>query len=337
MKLSGSKVKIRLVIICILLGTIPAIIVGVYSTYRGSQAIQDKVNEGNTRNLIQVQLSVEQLLYTADHIMAQFIETPAVKQSLNVDLQGENFLIFNTVEDAINNLPTYSLGASEICFANVEKGWVIDNSGIFKLEDYKDKEYLEKFIKKQGASFWVDEISIGLQTKERESNAGDSVCLVKKWPLFVSEPSCIAILKIPSSQFSNLISDNKDLGDVMILGEDGYVIAHTDKEQWGKDYNLVSYYQDAASQTEDSGRFTINIDKTNYSINYLKSSYNNWIYLSKTSIADISKDSRTIAWFTVIACLTVILLVYVVTVIVTNRFYRPIQKLYNMVARVQDR
>lgn len=70
MKLSGSTVKIRLVIICILIGTIPAIIVGAFSTYRGSKAIQDKVNEGNMRNLVQVQMSVEQLLYTADHIMA---------------------------------------------------------------------------------------------------------------------------------------------------------------------------------------------------------------------------------------------------------------------------
>jgi YesN/AraC family two-component response regulator len=337
MKLFGSKVKIRLVIICILLGTIPAIIVGTYSTYTGSQAIQDKVNEGNTRNLVQVQLSVEQLLYTADHIMAQFIETPVVKDSLKVDLQGENFLIFNTVENAINNLPTYSLGASEICFANVEKGWVIDNSGIYKLEDYKDREYLEEFIKKPGASFWIDEISIGIQTEGQDSNTGDSVCLVKKWPLFVTEPSCITILKIPSSQFSNLISDNKALGDVMIIGEDGYVIAHTNKEQWGKDYNLINFYQMATSQNADSGRFIIEIDKTDYSINYLKSSYNDWIYISKTSIADISKDSRTIAWFTLIACLTVILLVYVVTLIVTSRFYRPIQKLYNMVSRVQDR
>ena len=123
----------------------------------------------------------------------------------------------------------------------------------------------------------------------------------------------------------------------MIIGEDGYVIAHTNKEQWGKDYNLINFYQMATSQNADSGRFIIEIDKTDYSINYLKSSYNDWIYISKTSIADISKDSRTIAWFTLIACLTVILLVYVVTLIVTSRFYRPIQKLYNMVSRVQDR
>ena len=85
MKLSGSRVKIRLVVIYILLGAIPAIVVGVFSFYRGSAAIQNKVNEGNVRNLVQVKMSVEQLLYTADHIMMQFIETPAVKASIQVE------------------------------------------------------------------------------------------------------------------------------------------------------------------------------------------------------------------------------------------------------------
>ena len=37
----------------------------------------------------------------------------------------------------------------------------------------------------------------------------------------------------------------------------------------------------ATSQNADSGRFIIEIDKTDYSINYLKSSYNDWIYISK--------------------------------------------------------
>ncbi len=151
--LSGSKVKFRLILVCILLGTIPAIIVGAFSFYRGSKTIQDKVNEGNMRNLVQVQMSVEQLLYTADHIMMQFIETPAVKASLHVEMTGSDFSIFNTVEDAINNLPTYSLGANEICFANLNKRWVINNSGIYKLENYPGSLYLNEFIKKPGYSF----------------------------------------------------------------------------------------------------------------------------------------------------------------------------------------
>lgn len=337
MKLSGSTVKIRLVIMCILLGTIPAIIVGAFSTYRGSKSIQDKVNEGNMRNLVQVQMSVEQLLYTADHIMAQFIETPVVKSSLHIDMQGENFLIFNTVEDAINNLPTYSLGAREICFANLEKKWVIDNSGIYSLEDYRNKYHLEGLVKKPGTSFWVDELSITQKSDASEKNAMDSVCLVKKWPLFTEEPSCVAIMKIPYSQFANLISENKTLGKVMVISEDGFVVAHNDKEEWGRNYNSVTYYREIKDRADDRGKFTIEIDNVDYSINYLKSPYNNWTYLSVTSIADISKDSRTIAWFTFIACLTVIVVVNVAAFIFSNRFYQPIKKLYNMVVRVPVR
>jgi two-component system response regulator YesN len=336
MKLSASTVKARLVIICILLGTIPAIIVGGFSTYRGSKSVQDKVNEGNMRNLVQVRMSVEQLLYTADHILAQFVETPAVKSSLHVELQGENFYIFNTVEDAINNLPTYSLGASEICFVNLEKNWVIDNSGIYRLEDYQDKSFLEELVRKPGTSFWIGDLSIGLGNTGDESS-GECVWLVKKWPFFTEKPSCMAIMKIPYGQFSNLISENIELGKVMVISADGLVIAHNDKEEVGKDYNDVVYYRKAREQAGDQGRFTIEMDNVKYSINYLKSSYNNWLYLSITSIAEISKDSRAIVWFTFIACLTVIVVVNVAAFFISDRFYKPIQKLYNMVVKVPDR
>ena len=88
MNRSVLSVKIRLVIICILLGTIPAIIVGGFSTYSGSKSIQNKVNESNMRNHVQVQLSVEQLSYTADHILAQIIENRAVKDRLHIDMDG---------------------------------------------------------------------------------------------------------------------------------------------------------------------------------------------------------------------------------------------------------
>jgi len=166
-----------------------------------------------------------------------------------------------------------------------------------------------------------------------DENSGTGVCLVKKWPLFSNEPSFVAIMKIPYSQLANLISENKTLGKVMVISEDGVVIVHNDKEELGKSYNSVTYYQEAKNHPDDRGKFNIKIDNVDYSINYLKSSYNNWTYLSITSIADISKDSRAIAWFTLIACITVIVVVNVAAFIISDRFYRPIQKLYNMVVR----
>lgn len=74
-----------------------------------------------------------------------------------------------------------------------------------------------------------------------------------------------------------------------------------------------------------------------YSINYLKSAYNNWTYLSITSLADVTKDSKAIGWFTLITCLAVIAVVNVAAFIISNRVYRPIGKLYSLVAGIQER
>jgi two-component system response regulator YesN len=324
--LSGSRVKLRFIVICILLGTIPAIIVGAFSVYRGSQTVRDKVNESNMRNLVQVQMSVEQLLFSADHVMIQFIETPAIKASLSVELTGEQFCIFNTVEDTVNNLPTYSLGASEICLANLNKSWAIDNSGIYSLKDYPGNPYLNEFIKMSGSTLWVNGLSMNITADNAVKM--DSICLVKKWPLFVSNPSYLAILKIPYSKLASLISDNNALGLIMILGEDGHVIVHPEKEEWGKDYNSVEYYRRLADKTDPAGSFTITIDDVDYSVNYLRSEYNNWTYLSVTSLSDLLKDSKAIGWFTFFACLAVAAVVNVAAFIISNRMYKPVEKLY---------
>ena len=114
----------------------------------------------------------------------------------------------------------------------------------------------------------------------------------------------------------------------MILGEDGHVIVHPEKEEWGKDYNSVEYYRRLADKTDPAGSFTITIDDVDYSVNYLRSEYNNWTYLSVTSLSDLLKDSKAIGWFTFFACLAVAAVVNVAAFIISNRMYKPVEKLY---------
>ena len=65
--------------------------------------------------------------------------------------------------------------------------------------------------------------------------------------------------------------------------------------------------------------FTITIDDVDYSVNYLRSEYNNWTYLSVTSLSDLLKDSKAIGWFTFFACLAVAAVVNVAAFIISNR------------------
>ena len=348
MKKLHSTVKFRFILVCILIGTIPAIIVGSFSYYKAADVIQIKVDSGNAGVLTQTEMAVEQLLKVSDHILWQFIQSPAVKGAIDTDLNGNEFRVFSNAEDAINSLPTFDLGVSDICLANLEKGWVIDGSGIYRFDDYERKTELNRYLGMPGYSFWVNnpdhqehEALGGTKSKDdadraERTVASGGVSLVKKYPLFTSDPSLIVMMRIPYSRLSSLISTNNQLSDIMIMESDGSVIAHNDKTMQGRNLSDSQLYQIIESSQISSGNFTIKIDNISYSVNYIKSSYNDWIYLSMTSLEYVTRDSKAIGWFTLIVCIIIIMLVILTGCIVTNRMYRPISKVYNMVRGIPE-
>ena len=336
MKVLNTTLKKKLIILCMLVGTIPAVIVGIFSYSKASDTIQNKVDEGNMRILQQVKMSVEQLLLISDHVMLQLIESPAIKSSLSVDMDGSEFQSFNNAETVINSLPTADIGNSNIAIANFSKGWVMTYNGIYRLEDYDNRDLYMSYLKIDGSSLWIDSMTLKSKGLPDDSQKEDGVNLIKKYPLFLNNPESLAIMTIPYSRLSQLVSNNHMLGEVMVVGQDGCVIAHSDKNMWGKDVSGEEYFKQASEKAVGSGNFIIPMNGLKYSINYVKSDYNNWIYISITSLDSVTKDSKTIGWFTFFVCLGVIILINIVGYLATNHLYTPIGKLYSLILGLPD-
>lgn len=336
MKVLNSRLKIRLILICILLGTVPAVIVGIFSYFKAADTIQSKVDEGNSRILLQVKMSVEQLLFIADHVMMQLIESPTVRSAMAVDRDGNEFQTFSNTEAVINNLPTADIGSNSITLANFSKGWVMTYTGIYKLDEYDRKPELEEYMKIPRSSFWVDAFTLRSQGISDKVLNLNGVSLVKKSPIYLTNSRGIVVMSIPYSRLSELLLENKGLGEVMVVGEDGCVIAHNDRSMWGKDISDSVYVKKLKEMKDPSGNFTVATDNVLYSVNYIKSEYNGWNYFSVTSLDSVTKDSKAIGWFTLFACLVVIMMVNVLALFISDRMYTPIRKLYNLVMRIPE-
>lgn len=333
---SGFKYKYRIIIAFILLGTIPPIIVGMFSYYKSSNMIQNKVDEGNTQVLLQIKMSVEQLVTTADLMMQQFAQSPIVNESKAIEMRGTEFKAFSDVENAVNSFPINNLGISSIELVNLNKGWVVNNSIMARLDDYDNKDEVLGYLKVPGSSFWADNLSLKSNNISDQNLDLDGVSLVKKLPIFSETPSQLGILRIRYSQLSNMISGNKLLGQVMILGSDGCVIADSDNNMWGRDISSLEYVKKIKGVSYNSGNFTAKLNNIDYRINFLRSEYNGWIYLSITSIKDVTRESTSIGWFTLIICLTIIALVIIIAYFISNRMYMPINKLYNLLMGIEE-
>lgn len=336
MKTFGSKVRLRFILICILLGTLPAVVVGVFSYYRASRTVQEKVDEGNMQILNQVKMSVEQLLLTADRMLLQFLESPTVKASLNTDMSGREFQTFNNIESLMNNLPSADLGTDGVSLANFNKGWVITVQGIYKLDDFERKDEFLQYLKTPGSSFWIDRLSLEGRGPEDRPAGMHGVSLIKKTPIFMTDSAVVAVMNISHSRLSELISENRRPGEVMVIGESGCIIAHNDKAMWGKDISSYGHVERLSESGQTAGNFNMEVGGVACSVSYIKSDYNGWVYLSATPLRSVTQDSKSIGWFTLVTCLVTILLVNLAAYIVSGRFYRPIGQVYKLVMGIQE-
>jgi two-component system response regulator YesN len=331
-----SKIKFRIVVTLLLLGIIPTMILGVFSYNKSSKIIQKKVDEANMNLLSQTKLSVEKLLLTADIMMLQFTQSPTIKESIDIEIKGSNFSSFNKIENVINSLPTSNFGANGIDFVNFNKNWVVSNSGIYKLEDHQRMNEFLMYLNMKEDSIWIDKLSSINKDFSNDLQPMDGVKLIKKLSLFSGSPSGVAILNIPYSFLNTLVPINNSSSEIMIVSSDGCILANKDALALGMDISAFEYIQKIKTSETASGNFTVSIDKNPYSINFIKSKYNGWIYLYKTSVKTFTKDSRSIGWFTFLTCLIVFLLITVVTFFISNKLYNPIKKLSNLFIEINE-
>ncbi|WP_188114467.1 helix-turn-helix domain-containing protein [Paenibacillus sp. B2(2019)] len=317
MRIRPPKFLIRLFLFSVLLGTLPVLVLGVLSYQKSSEIIQDKVAKGNMLNLEQTQQRVEQILKTTDKSAIQFISSSLVNSSLNMSLTPNQFETVNSLLQGLHQLQGFDLGISDILLVSLKRGWAIDNSSeVFRLESFDQADMVSNYAASAKTSFWT-----------HAGTTGEEVHLVKKLPLHSATPSGLIIVKFKSKEINKLLANNQELGDVMILDENGLVLAHSDRSQIGKDFSSRAELFQIRSDAATVGTYTTsaNGDK---GVTFRKSPYNGWEYLSVSSVELITKDSKAIEWYTITACLLILAVMLLLSWLGVRRMYSPIQMIY---------
>lgn len=318
------KFLTRLFLFNMLLGTLPVIVLGVLSYYKSSEIIQDKVTKANRLNLEQTQQSVEQLLKMADLSAVQFMNSSLVSSALNMPLTANQFETVNDLLQGLHKLQSFELGINDIWLVSFNNGWVIDNSTeVLRLEALNQKEMIHSYAKVDKSSFWTT------------ADGGKQVHLVKKLPLHAQSPSGLIIIKFMNKEITKLLTNNNELGEVMILDHDGIVIAHSNEEQIGQDFRDKKELQFMFATAEAVGDNHAKIN-TDMGVNFRKSSYNNWTYVSISSVNLITKDSKVIKWYTYTACLLIFVGTLFVALLGSRKMYSPISRLYRFLAEKEE-
>ncbi|NHN32688.1 helix-turn-helix domain-containing protein [Paenibacillus agricola] len=310
----------KLLLFSTVLVLLPIIIWGIYSYFQLSESIIKKFSLQNKQSLYQSHLKVEQVLETIDYLVTQYMLSPSfrfVDRSLGVP----EFVEIRELLDGMLKLPVKRLGVESFVLLNKEKKWIISNEG-FELFSQSDKpDVFEQYNNLPYTSMWTH-------------NTADNktIDLVKKIPILTNsnDPKGQIVMKLNKSKINDLLLQEVTFGDFYIFDQSLQLIV-SNNTNTGKAKEIMALF--GQKEIQMHGDMTIHIGNSDNMINYRKSAYNNWLYVSTFSMSDATSDLNKMARITILFCLLIVMVMSIIIIVGTRKMYNPIRKIFELSKR----
>lgn len=325
-RLFSSKYLIRLHILTLLIGTIPVVVLGSLSYMRAKDSVQEKVNDSNMQLLQQTQLNVEQVLQLFENLMTQYISTSTVNEALQTPISPNKFVLMNELSAGLNKMQPYELGIQDVYVVNQEYDWVLSNQGYSTLNASPMKEDILEYAKSTEKSFWRT------YTKALEE-APAGVRLVKKLPINRTVSSGLIIGELSGQKLEKLVFNESEEQETIILDAEFRPLTQPSGSVL-KSMTELKQAVEMIPPSADShrGYFTLKVNQNTLGVNFTRSDYNGWYYLSFASLTDITKDSRSIGWYTFYISMGTFTLILLMAWIGSKQMYMPIRRVFSVAA-----
>lgn len=319
---------LRLLSFSLILGTIPVALIGMFSYRIAGNDIENRVKESNSHVLLQTQMRIEQLFITLEKSVLQFTNTPMVKTAIGEEWTVQDFVKVNEITSGLLNLQT-SVLINQAYLANMDKGWVVGLDVFKPLQEFKYAGMFRSYAQDSKSLFLVTDHSA---ERSKLSEDPKTLTLVQKIPLIsnLTVPKGLVVVEILQEDIQKLLEQTESFGYFYIMDQSGVNFLGTEEQQ--KEYAEINLaIADKLQQDRQTGSFHSKIRGDEVIVTYQSSRYNGWVYVSTTSMSEVTKQTQNIAFVTFGVCLAIILFVLISAFYGSSRMYRPIRRLLEFV------
>lgn len=331
MKRNASKHFSRVFIFALVMSIIPLLMLGTISYYTASQKLFNKELENNRRVLRHSKLALESLIKNIDNSLNQFMNSPTLGTIIHTKHEPSQYMAFADLNTDLRKLQTLGNGITDVCLVNPKENWVVDNSILSPLSTYRYKEKYLRYINTPKLTMWeIDYLGEeDYPTIEGNSMKGLYLNIIKK-PLnsLKSNPSYLIFARMPIHQmYKQLSQEHEKKGRFYIINSAGKVVFDKETSNIGKDMSGETYIKDILAGDMPEGFLSIKQGGDTYGIAFVKSEYNEWIFLSMTKYMDIMKESDAIRSTTLLVVFIVITICLVAGYFYSKKLTLPLSEL----------
>lgn len=319
----------RLIWFTLIVSTLPVAIIGIFSYFKSSSDIQDKVNDGNMMRLKQTQMTVEQALKTVEHSAVRFANSSLVNANIDMSLTAHQFHVVDDIMKELSTLSGVQLEAIDPLLLSIHKDWAVSEDGLGPMSQQISQDELQYYLQRPEQSFWISEAD-----EPFPGSQPGHINLVVKVPIHYGQPYGLLIIRTTAREINRYIYTSQRIGNVVVLDEQSRVLASETELRTGANAQPAPFMERLLSRSDTSGYFEDDVSNERSGISYIRSDYNGWSYLSIVSIDEITRESRVIGWVTLIICIVTLIVTSMLSFVGSFRMYRPIRSLYDLSSRI---
>ncbi|OPH58949.1 hypothetical protein BC351_21665 [Paenibacillus ferrarius] len=305
---------IKLLVSTTLISTVPLLFLGVYAFFQSTSTVQTKVNEANVFILQQSQSRVEQILKVVDQVSGRYAETPFVVNSVAKKMEIEDFQDIDLLAKGLLGVQTYELGVKTAELHSIQNKWYIKDGGFYFGTD-KTKAAVN--LNSAYNSRWLPD----------SDQAFTGIKLMKAIPSLAAEPKGYLFVRMSSAELAKLLTGGFSTRETMIVDDKMNIIIHSNPERIGQNILSEPWSEELQKAEKTQGYFNSTVSGKPYSVIYNQSRYNNWTYVSVIPLEEAKKESASIGWATLTACVLLLLFAALLSYWASKRIYFPVRNL----------
>ncbi|WNQ13238.1 helix-turn-helix domain-containing protein [Paenibacillus aurantius] len=321
-----NRYSVRLLSYSLLLGLLPAILIGFVSYIIASRDMEEKVKEGNMQWLAQTQTRVEQMLKSVEKSATQLANSSLVKTAMNTSYTPSDFEAVRELSKELYNLQSGEAVITQAYLVNLERNWALNLNVLKPLDQWQNRRVFTEYAEAPRSIRWYTGIEAG---GGEFTEPVETITLVHKIPLLpqTNKPKGLLVVQMAAAEINHALASSDSSNRTYILDRTGAEILGPGSKEENAPINRAVAGHLESEPEKKLGLFNLKTNGEEDAVLYRSSSYNGWTYVSAVSIGELKKETRKIAEVTLAVCTVILLIVLAAAWYGSRRMYRPIGSL----------
>lgn len=327
LKLSSGQLRRKVLIVSLLLATIPVMIMGLAAYYISSEKIIGEIGAANRQTMLQIQQRIDEKLTTLEKIVLQNSVNPVLSGFLSQPNPKEDLEGLGLTMSLLNSIQVLIEDVDSVYLYHPDKQLVVSpDRGIEGMSALP--EHVLEAVRLNPSKVWLDHKFESTLVRE----GFHQITFVRQINPTDKMSSGYFIVNLNDSAFFRVFSKMK-LGsrELLIVTPSGNVFTDLTEGAAGNHYAEYEFLHKLEGVKEDERLWTEQWKGRTLSVNYLKSGYNGWKYVTVVPYSDLTRHLDKIKQTTFIICLLLVLGSIAATGILSKHWYRGLQSLIDLI------